>query len=917
MSDLKLIIKFDIKGKNEIDQILAEISKKHNLTVNSNLGELHSQIKTLESSASSVATNIGNIFSNLGFVIQGVKQVISVVKEFIGSFIKPAAEFETIRVRLVSLYQDADKASKVFEHFKRVAETTPFDLLGVANAGAQLKAFGMNAEEAIKPIADLAAYMGVDVVEAANSVGRAWAGGAGAAIMLRDRGILELIRSFKGIDDLTKLTLPEFRQAMMDTFVDPAAGIANATDLLSNTYAGAVANMEDAWTSFMAAMGSKVTPVVELAIRSFTGMLEEVSLLDDGISDLSRRYNEQKFELQSLISIYFEYRDKQNKTNVEIKRYEEIISLLQAKYPDFIGKLNLHKSTQQEIQKAVADTNAAMEEAYRLQMQEAYSAKAKVKVEEEYARLAAREVRLQKLLQKRADKLKEIEDIPAWSPGKYYQQWGPLKDIENSIKDMEHLIIDSKNVIEKAEKEYQDAIDRYNELRPKKDQEDIVVPGIVQQVVQQEGSIADAKDIDKQLEVLRRGLLEKDKLLQEDYESNKAMIEANVANNEERIAMLSNLERKYQADVMKMKNDAFNEELELFSKQKELGIMSYDGLKMKVDDYYKWASEMYSSDSREYIQALNLMRNTNLRYGQEKKDQAQKDAKELYDTLQEEITLYRLGYAAAKDVTEAAKKYQDQLFLLDLPIGDLFEKFDQLNHLTDETLQPKQFGEKLKEMADTVRWFGDSTTPVLVNISNIIQGSFGPVLSEVIVNHKSFSKQITQVWRNLRIAIIQQIEAILVKMLLLRVAGAITGNPIGWAGAFSSSVQGFAEGGHFKGEGGAKEDKNLVLLSNGEYIVNTERTNMFKPLLDLINFAPLNRLNVPSFPAIPQVAYASGGRVSGSISFSSLENKLDKVVDRLERIERKDYNVSVNTKFKGVEFAREMEKANQEYKRRM
>lgn len=110
----------------------------------------------------------------------------------------------------------------------------------VVEAGANLKAFGLDAEDVLENVQDLAAFMGINVVEAANAVGRAFAGGAGAAIMLRDRGILELIRSFHGIDDLSKLTLPEFREAMLSTFKSTETGIAGSSARMAQSYAGAV-----------------------------------------------------------------------------------------------------------------------------------------------------------------------------------------------------------------------------------------------------------------------------------------------------------------------------------------------------------------------------------------------------------------------------------------------------------------------------------------------------------------------------------------------------------------------------------------------------------------------------------------------------------------------------------------------------
>jgi hypothetical protein len=201
--------------------------------------------------------------AQLGLVINGVGQAFNVLKQAFNFVVNPADQFEQLQIRLVNLYQDAEIANEVFGKFKEIAATTPFELTDVVNAGAQLKAFGLNAEETLKSVTDLAAFMGVNVVDASNAVGRAFAGGAGAADVLRERGVLELIKSFKGIEDLTKLTLPEFRKAMLETFQDSSAGIAGSTTRLSNSYTGAVSNMKDAFTNLKAELGNHILPLLK------------------------------------------------------------------------------------------------------------------------------------------------------------------------------------------------------------------------------------------------------------------------------------------------------------------------------------------------------------------------------------------------------------------------------------------------------------------------------------------------------------------------------------------------------------------------------------------------------------------------------------------------------------------------------
>tara|TARA_Y100001937_G_scaffold109191_1_gene153609 strand:+ start:336 stop:2573 length:2238 start_codon:yes stop_codon:yes gene_type:complete len=209
-------------------------------------------------------------------------------------FIQTSMQFEAVKVRLNAMFGSVERGTAAFETFNEVAATTPFTLTDVVEAGAALKAFGTNAEEMIKPTADLAAFMGVTATEAAQALGRAFAGGAGAADILRERGILQLVRDFKGIEDLSKLTLPEFRQALTDTLLDPASGIAGATDALSKTMIGMTSNLADAVTRMGAGIGDLINfrgaiQGMTSFFSSFANFLTEVNKTNvDKIKELNK-----------------------------------------------------------------------------------------------------------------------------------------------------------------------------------------------------------------------------------------------------------------------------------------------------------------------------------------------------------------------------------------------------------------------------------------------------------------------------------------------------------------------------------------------------------------------------------------------------------------------------------------------------
>tara|TARA_R100001594_G_scaffold42605_1_gene74726 strand:+ start:5485 stop:7353 length:1869 start_codon:yes stop_codon:yes gene_type:complete len=193
-------------------------------------------------------------------------------------FISAASGFQDVQTRLVGLTGSVEEAERAFAVFNEVAATTPFQLQDVVNAGAQLEAFGVDAKATLSSVTDLAAFMGTTATEAASALGRAFAGGAGSADILRERGILQLIKDSQGINDLTDITLPQFRQALLSAMVDPVAGIQGSSKRLSKTFTGAVSNMNDAITRFAALVGEKMLPALTEAANAVEDFFRQLDL---------------------------------------------------------------------------------------------------------------------------------------------------------------------------------------------------------------------------------------------------------------------------------------------------------------------------------------------------------------------------------------------------------------------------------------------------------------------------------------------------------------------------------------------------------------------------------------------------------------------------------------------------------------
>ena len=95
---------------------------------------------------------------------------------------------------------------------------------------------------------DLAGAMGMDVVEAANAVGKALAGGSGAADQLREKGILTMVEVTAGMG-VAEMSTNEFREALVKT-LETSDRVAGGTQVLAETYSGLMSTLQDQFTVF-------------------------------------------------------------------------------------------------------------------------------------------------------------------------------------------------------------------------------------------------------------------------------------------------------------------------------------------------------------------------------------------------------------------------------------------------------------------------------------------------------------------------------------------------------------------------------------------------------------------------------------------------------------------------------------------
>ena len=350
-------------------QVNLNVSSKGLETTRKQLASVENRLKGVSKEAEHVPGKFAKIKEaavKIGAVAAGafaIKKVFDIGK----AAIKTAMDFETLRSRLVALKGSQEEATKTFEIYKKVAATTPFDLKGLTAAGATLEAFGIDSQKQLKTTADLAAYMGTSAEEAAAAWGRAWAGGAGAADIFRERGVLNMIQMQTGIEDLTKLTKDEFRTAMLDTFTDVERGIAGATDIISKTAAGGISNLQDSLDAFADAVFSGTMPAINSMARGLAGIVSSITPVETELEKVNKKGYEQRTAFEALVLSYDSLRKNTSRTKDEQAEYQRVIGELQSKYPQYLGNLDLEKDGYDKVTAAIDETREAMKNRLKIQ----------------------------------------------------------------------------------------------------------------------------------------------------------------------------------------------------------------------------------------------------------------------------------------------------------------------------------------------------------------------------------------------------------------------------------------------------------------------------------------------------------------------------------------------------------------------
>ena len=187
----------------------------------------------------------------------------------ISAAVGAAKKIEDIGVVMNNIVGSAEGGAIALQKIRDVAQELPFDFEQIAGAAPALATVSKtinDLEENTRLAADIAAVTGLSFEDSASQIQRAFSGGAGAADMFREKGVLAMAGFQAGATysiDETKKKLKEFGES-----------IDGAANDLNKTLSGAISQTGDRMFNFRASMGGAITPELTAFLTNLVSVFD-------------------------------------------------------------------------------------------------------------------------------------------------------------------------------------------------------------------------------------------------------------------------------------------------------------------------------------------------------------------------------------------------------------------------------------------------------------------------------------------------------------------------------------------------------------------------------------------------------------------------------------------------------------------
>jgi len=189
--------------------------------------------------------NVNNQLVKMGSLAQAAALGIAAIgaSKLAKGIVNVGRQVENLQTRFRFLFGSTEEGAKAFDTLATFAGTVPFSLEEIAAASGNLAVVSKDAEELGKNLqltANVAAISGLDFKTAGEQIQRSLSGGIGAADLLREKGIRNLL----GFKDGVKVTAKETAEAF-DRVFGPNGQFGQAALALTTTFDGLTSMVGD------------------------------------------------------------------------------------------------------------------------------------------------------------------------------------------------------------------------------------------------------------------------------------------------------------------------------------------------------------------------------------------------------------------------------------------------------------------------------------------------------------------------------------------------------------------------------------------------------------------------------------------------------------------------------------------------
>jgi len=315
----------------------------------SSAAKIKKEIDGIEQSVGRFTGNVGNYKSALSGIF-GLFAAAG-VSFGVGEIIQATRETEKLFAVLTNAVGSKSGATRIFAELQDFAATTPFALNEVVGAFTKLEQRNFNPNiEQLRTLGDIAAASGKSLDQFVEAVLDAQ---TGEFERLKEFGIVarkngdQLSVSFKGQKTSIDNTSESITEYLLGLGKLP--GIQGATDAVAKTLDGSLSNLADNFSRLFATIGSG-GGLLQGLVNGFSSIIGAVN---EFISvPLSESLAIEQNEFESLIGVLKD-------TTVSQGTLSAARNELNAKYPEYIGNVNLETATQAELN-GILDTGNAL-----------------------------------------------------------------------------------------------------------------------------------------------------------------------------------------------------------------------------------------------------------------------------------------------------------------------------------------------------------------------------------------------------------------------------------------------------------------------------------------------------------------------------------------------------------------------------